>query len=304
MKHLPRSFAMILATLFGVLFGALPQAGQAETRTLIHDGVERRFHIELPAGSGPAPTLIVLHGNGGSGRSMQRLAGFGLAAQGWVEIYPDGTGRSWNDGRIGLSGQPLRRADDMGFMVAMIGALVAEGRVDPALIYIAGLSNGGAMAQRMLCERPDLVAGIAVAIMQYPVGVTCPAGPAKPVLFLLGEADPLIPFGGGPVTLGNVDRGLVLSAKRTLEIFAARNACGAARETLLRDRDPQDGTRVTLRRFEGCETPLHAYLIAGGGHTWPGTRPRPVMRRILGTTSQDIDGTAVVEGFFLSLDPP
>ncbi len=268
-----------------------------------HDGLTRSFEVVPAAGSRPAPAVIVLHGGAGTPDRMRRITEFTLHERGWVEIFPAGIDRQWNDGRTGADGRPLRTTDDLGFLRAMIGRLAADGTIDRRRVYFTGASNGGAMTLRVLCEAPELVAGAAVVIMHLPVGLDCPDGPPVPLMFIQGTDDPLVPFGGGPITVrGDTGRGAVLSASDTLARFAWRNRCGAYEEMALPDTYPDDGTRVRLRAYRGCARPLMQYIIDGGGHTWPGNRNRRWVEKLLGTTSLDISATFEIEAFFTGLE--
>lgn len=271
-------------------------------QTLIHDGIERLYLIERPATSGPAPAIVVLHGGGGTARQIQGHTGFDLTPHGWVEIYPQGVDKSWNDGRTAIAdGTPLRSADDIGFLRTLLRRLIADGTIDPDHIYIAGVSNGGAMTQRMVCNAPRLVAGAASVIMTFPVGIRCPDRPPIPMMFILGTKDPLVPYGGGPLTLGRKDRGNVWSAARTYDFYARRNRCGPARTRAMPDTDASDGMRTSKTTWTGCAAPLVALDVEEGGHTWPGTRSRPFTRRIVGPTTRDFSATAEIETFFRRL---
>lgn len=279
---------------------ALP-AG-AETRTLLHDGRTRSYIVEFPAGTAPAPALIVLHGGGGSARQVRRQAENTLAAEGWVVVYPDAERRVWSDPRRVLPGAAAPGADDPGFLRALVGALVAEGRVDPARVHMAGISNGGALAHLVLCEAPELVAGAVIAIMTLPEGLDCPAdGPPRPLLLMLGTADGLVPYGGGPVAFRNHVRGHVRSAEETYALYAARNRCGAPVDRMLPDADPGDGVRVRVREWQGCAAPLVALIAEGGGHGWPGRAGR--LRRIdPAPVPMDYSATAEMEAFLRAID--
>ncbi|MEM8793198.1 MAG: PHB depolymerase family esterase [Pseudomonadota bacterium] len=288
-------FAAVLVVSLGL--GAAP-AQALEELTLRHDGAERRYLLERPVGNEPAPTIVIFHGGGGDAERMHRYTQFTLARQGWVEIYPDGRDNFWNDGRVSLAGPPLDTTDDVGFVRALLEEQIAAGLIDPTQIYVAGSSNGGAMAQRMLCEAPDLVAGAASVIMPFPIGLDCPGAAAKPVIFFLGTEDGLVPFDGGPITVGRRDRGAVRPTAETLDFYAQRNGCATGSETLLPDADPDDGTRVRHLTLADCAAPVEAFIVDGGGHTWPGARSGPLIRRLLGRTSRDISATAEIEAFF------
>ena len=289
-----------IAVLAVMFWAGLSQAG--EELTLFHDGHQRSYLIERPSGPSSHPALVVLHGGGGNAKQIRRHAGFRMAQKGWVEIYPNAIDKLWNDGRTALAGGPLRGTDDLGFLRALLGNLIDDGTVDAGRIYFTGPSNGGAMTQRMLCQAPDLVAGAAPVIMNFPVGLDCPRSRAIPMMFILGTDDPLVPFHGGPITVGKKDRGGVMPAPDTLAYYAGRNGCGGARQVRLPDRDPDDGTQVSRIVYDGCAQPLEALIVEGGGHTWPGARPRPLLRRVVGRTSQDISATERIVRFFLDLD--
>lgn len=227
-----------------------------------------------------------------------------MSSRGWIEIYPQGLDRSWNDGRRKLSGGALRQADDLGFLSALLEREAAAGRLDPARVFVVGPSNGGAMTQRLICQAPDLIAGAAVLIMNFPIGLDCPPGKPVPLLFILGTEDPIVPIDGGAIKVGRKDRGGVMPAPDTLAFYAKRNGCTGLSKTALPDREPGDGTKVLWLDYTGCSAPLQAYIIEGGGHTWPGTNPGRLLGGLLGRTSQDISATELIEDFFSKLASP
>jgi polyhydroxybutyrate depolymerase len=295
------ALAFTLVSTLGATLAAAP-AWAAEQRTLRHDGRDRRYVVEFPQAPGPRPAVIVFHGAGGTAARIRGYTDLGLSDEGWVEVYPDAVGRLWSDGRAALSGGLLRRGDDVGFVRALVAELVAERRVDPDRVFFAGVSNGGAMTLLVLCQAPELAAGAAVAIMTQPVGIDCPAGPPVPLMFVLGTADPLVPFGGGVIRVRGQDRFGVHSADETLAFYARRNRCdGGAAERRLADRAPDDGTRVRLVEYRGCAAPLLAFIVEGGGHSWPGASVPPLIDRLLGRTSRDISATDEIEGFLRRL---
>jgi polyhydroxybutyrate depolymerase len=294
---------MRLLALALMLLSALAPAPStaAEERTLRHDGRDRRYLVEFPDAPGPRPAVVVFHGAGGTAERVRGYTDITLSEEGWVEVYPDAIGRLWSDGRAALSGGLLRRGNDVGFVRLLIEQLVAEGRVDPDRVFFTGPSNGGAMTLLVLCQAPELAAGAAVAIMTQPVGLECPPGPPVPLMFVLGRHDPLIPFGGGVIRFRGRDRGGVHSADETLAFYAERNRCEESSDRPLADRDTQDGTRVRLVEYRGCAAPLFAFIVEGGGHSWPGANVPPLVDRFLGRTSRDISATAEIQAFFRRL---
>lgn len=267
---------LILAALL-IAATVLPAAAQ---QTFEHDGEARRYYLEPPRGARPAPALIVLHGGVRVPSRMRRITEFTLHEKGWAEVYPVAKGRRW-------------RPEDLGFLRALLNALAAEGLVDPARIYFAGASDGGALVLRILCAAPELAAGAAVVSASLPADADCTDGPPVPSLLIHGTADPVLPFQGGET---NGTR--VLSARETAARLARRNGCGAFDAIPITDHYPGDGTRVTLNSYRGCTEPLRHYIVEGGGHTWPGNRVSRRVEQRLGTTSRDISATFEIEAFF------
>ena len=98
------------------------------------------------------PLVIALHWAGGSGDEMSRHFDINDRADraGWIVAYPDATGESpgWNVGHC-CGDAPERGVDDVGFVAALIDELTATRAVDPARVYVAGMSNGGMLAHRV-----------------------------------------------------------------------------------------------------------------------------------------------------------
>jgi polyhydroxybutyrate depolymerase len=248
--------------------------------------------------------LIALHGGIGSASWIRRRANVTLARRGWAVLWPEALDQ-WNDGRRDATGAPYATTDDVGFLRALVDALAEEGLIDRERVYFAGPSFGGAMTLRALCDAPDLVAGVAVAISALPAALDCPEdGPARPALFLHGTDDVIMPEDGGQVGGGSLlirNRGGIRSAAETATLLARRNGCAGFEATALPDRDPEDGSTVTLRRYEGCAAPLLHYVVEGGGHNWPGAPLGGAARMFVGSTNMDISATREIEAFFQRL---
>lgn len=295
-----------LLTALCLLAVATPAAASLEggRLSLVHDGRTRTSIVDAQSGLRDAPLLIVLHGGIGSASMVRRRARVGLAAQGWAVAFPEAVD-DWSDGRTWPGGGRISDVDDVGFLGALVADLADRGMVDPDRVFIAGPSIGGMMALRVLCEAPDLAAGFIVAIASLPVGYDCPPGPARPVMVLHGTADTIVPPEGGRIGGNSIlirERGSVQPIDATVALLAERNGCDGFTETALPDRDPEDGTTTTRRRYEGCAAPLEHLVIEGGGHTWPGDRPFRMGQSLVGATSQDFSATRLVEAFVRDLD--
>jgi polyhydroxybutyrate depolymerase len=243
----------------------------ARADTLRIDAPEgSRRAIVLPARSEPAPTVIVLHGAINSAGWAARRFGFAEAAasRGFAAVFPEGVGLQWNDGRSGISS----RAQDVAFLRRLVVELVERGIAEPDRIYVAGVSNGGMMALRMVCEAAELFAGAGTVIASMPVATGTDCRPARPVPIVMfnGTADRLIPYDGGgvgPLNLG----GFVWGAQQTAAFLAETNGCGRAPSSA----DTVVGnTSVTRIAWTGCarDATVTLYRVNGGRHSVLGRR--------------------------------
>ena len=290
---------LLLCGLFWLTASAVTLAAPV-SETLKSGGDLRNYWLVRPEGlekTKPAPLLMVLHGSAGSGEDMMTVTqrGFERLAdkEKFVVVYPDALERRWND-----QGGTV---DDVGFLLAIVDKLVADGLVDKNRIYVAGISNGGMMAQRLACEQADRIAGIATVAggLPEPLQATCKPARALPVLVIHGTEDPIGPWSGGAVA-GFEDFGKVLSARETAKFWAANNRCGDGGVIAAEpDRDPKDGTRVKMEVFASCPAGAAVKLAAveGGGHTWPGGY-QYLPERFIGRTSQDVDANMLIWDFF------
>ncbi|MFG1401690.1 CE1 family esterase [Xanthobacter sediminis] len=256
---------------------------------------KRSYILSNPAGvAGPAPVVIALHGAGQTPESFR--AYFGLdaaaAANNFVAVYPEGEGRVWNDSRPAAMRLKalLRPGDDVAFLVALVGKLVAEGVADPARIYLTGISNGGFMVERMACEAAELFAAYSVIMATTPVNSQEECHPARPVpiMFIHGTADTVITYSGFWTPMG-----ATFSAPDSAALFARLNGCGGVEKRALPDLDPADGTSVTERTWQGCRDGATVTLLSveGGGHQSPArveTQP-DLATPFLGLRNRDID---------------
>jgi polyhydroxybutyrate depolymerase len=169
-----------------------------ERLVLQHDGKVRTVLIDAAPNVRNAPLMIALHGGIGGPQFIRRRAAVTLPRRGWVVAWPAADGE-WNDGRRRPNGVPYNRADDVGFLRALVARLAQQGLVDPNRVFVGGISLGGTMALRVVCEAPDLVRGAAVALAALPVGLDCPPYGAVPLLLLHGTSDSIMPPRGGRI---------------------------------------------------------------------------------------------------------
>jgi polyhydroxybutyrate depolymerase len=244
------------------------------------NGQMRTFLIEQPATPGPKPTIVMLHGNGGSGAAAARATNLvqGAAREGFVAVFPNGIAHQWNIFPAGQAPQPfLRRAqlgggigDDVTFLRTLIAELVQRGIADPKRIYLAGFSMGGMMTLRMACAAPELFAAVGVisSSMPEPASRDCVDPKPLPIVAIHGTADPIMPYAGGPLRSGVNVWGI----EQTLAFFRRLDGCaGETRQWQVPHRNPLDQTRVTGTAWTHCpHGQVVLYRIDGGVHRVPG----------------------------------
>ena len=290
--------ALLMSFLFAILATSV-SAFESRRFVVEHDGQRREALIDARSDVQKAPMLIVLHGGLAGPMTVRRRADVTLASQGWVVAWPSAID-DWNDGRVDAEGEPYDTADDIGFLRRMVTELSGRGMVDPERVFVAGPSIGGVMALRLLCDASDLVAGVAVAIASFPKGTECREGPPRPVIYLHGTDDGIMPPDGGRIGGWSPlvrDRGHVISVAETLDHIAARNGCSGFQDKEVPDRVTEDDSTVIQRVYVDCAEPVVHYVVKGGGHTWPGARSSR-LGGLVGPTNQDISATQVVQDFF------
>lgn len=290
---------VLLATVLAAAF-LLPAArGMAETIAFAVPGAAPRdVELLLPrqATPGRPALLVVLHGRYGSGAQILRQSGL-AARPGLIVAAPDGYRRSWASGR-GQTPADREGVDDVAFLRALIGTLVARHGADPARVYVAGMSNGGFMAARLACEASDILAGIAIVGATSGQGLAqgCRGGGAVSVLLIHGTADPLVRADGtAPRQVGPI-----MGAQQAARFWAAQAGCtGASAPRPLPVAGVPDGSSGQRTDFAPCRGAARVAFIEilGGAHAWPGSAPRRVAGPG-GPPSTAVDASAEILAFF------
>ena len=208
---------------------------------------------------------------------------------------------AWNDGREGVASP----ADDVGFLRTLVRELVQRGISDPARLYITGISNGGMMALRMLCEASELFAGAGITIANMPArtGETCYIKNPVPVVMVNGSADLLVPYNGGwvgPFGIG----GNVWGTEKTAAFLARANGCATVARTDFPSHKPNASTSITKTAWRDCIAPektVTLYRVNGGGHQIYGRRG--AIAAMLRSWSPDISAAETIMAAFVK-EPP
>ena len=304
-----RAVALLLSAVVSAVAVLSPaSAADAETLTIPSaDGPRSAILVRAhPPGSRapPPPLVVVLHGGFGSAEQVRGYMNWDRVARenNFSVLYPQGLQRRWNDARAAAFRKlNPSSSNDMAFIRALVEKVVQSGAADPARIYVTGVSNGGHMAHRLVCEAGELFAAAApvIANLSSTLVQSCPSKP-MPMLLINGTADQLTPYGGEAKRDTNGPS--VLSAPETLAFFAGRNGCrGAATETQLADREPGEGSTVTVIAGAACTHETKLYRINNGGHNAPARQKRPegfIAKRISGTQNQDLETADEIWAFF------
>ena len=256
-------------------------------------GLTRTYHVYRPAGlTSPAPLVVFLHGGFGSGEEAERSYGWDAEADahGFLVAYPDGYDHAWNVGG-GCCGQPAsKNLDDVAFISTMVAQIERAAPIDASHVYATGISNGGMMAYRLACST-TLFAAIG------PDSATelgsCPDPARTSVIHIHGTADHNIPYNGGPGDgYAHIDGPAVPSVVAT---WRQIDGCAAPSSTV-----SESGVATTSLASCPDGRTVELITIAGAGHQWPGSAPKPVIQRLLGTDppSNALNATAVIWEFF------
>ena len=136
----------------------------AEKPRLVDTGPEHAalglaHRVLLPAGAGPHPTVVMLHGLSGDDRVMWIFAP--RLPAGWLLVAPRAPHPEPRGGHAWLPRAPHewpamdRFAPAAARIERLIEALPATYGADPEAIYLMGFSQGGVMAYDLALGRPE-----------------------------------------------------------------------------------------------------------------------------------------------------
>ena len=150
----------------------------------------RTYLLHIPTGytgKTPVPVVFDFHGLGGSGSSQKGLSGWATLgdSKGFITVFPNGVGNSWNIGRCCSTAQ-TQNVDDVGFVRAIIKQLQTDACIDSKRVYASGCSNGGGMSYRLACDAADVIAAVAPVDCDCVTGSTsnpscASCNPARPI---------------------------------------------------------------------------------------------------------------------------
>lgn len=265
-------------------------------------GAERTFLVYIPTqldASKAHPVVMLLHGGGGNAQGMQSITQISNLAERdkFIAVFPEAANPEWNDGRQTTS-DPI---DDVAYINSLINILENDWTADENKIFVAGLSSGGMMTQRLACELTSSFAGFGVVAANMPSDLAsrCNPSDSTPIVFFNGTDDSLMPYDGGDIASIPALRmgagGEMISVEDTLALWSDKNRCSGSDTEALPD-TAVDDTTVEKITYSGCTRgALEAFKVIGGGHYWPGGDGEANSG---GSITQDIEATTELVDFF------
>ncbi len=238
----------------------------------------RKYIVSIPKGSGDRklPVFLFLHGNGGNAEGAMNgfLRRHPRMAARYVMVFPEGYLRSWN------IVSERSKADDRGFIEAIVRKLAAYDNVQKDDFAIMGSSNGAALVNQLAieCRLPNIRNYVtAVSPLNafqhdgqafkakgtdnsYQTATTPLAG--KRLMNISGTDDRLIPYRGGPSPVIPAKGGKLAFVAADQSTLLWARAMGYEGEKLSRP------SRVVgkLSVFSYLDGDVVHYKVTGEGH--------------------------------------
>jgi polyhydroxybutyrate depolymerase len=260
--------------------GPCAQVDPGTTREeLTVGGVDREYLLHVPEGAAdddPLPVVYMLHGYASNAADLLDSTNAVALAdeEAFVLVAPDGGGepRHWALPSTGSD-------DDVTFVEELVEHVADDvACVDESRTYVAGFSNGSALAQAVSCQDDSPFAAYVGVSAPFDLG-RCPDAAPAPLLYVHGRRDPVITYDGNTRSV----IGATAPVELMLDRWRARNGC---------DERPRVSVRGTIehRTWTGCDADLEAYVVADGGHQWPGG-DRSAAGGPSGKMTRELDGT-------------
>jgi polyhydroxybutyrate depolymerase len=209
------------------------------------------YELHVPQGltGTQVPLLVVLHGFGSNGSTVETFSGWsGFAdSNNFIVAYPNARpatgGGAWD---------PYSNASpDVGFLRDVVADISATWCVDPRRVHVDGWSNGAVMSQRVACNAADQFA----SVTSYAGGTPTLAG------FGAEPCNPSRPISVGLI-VGQFDFTFPALSQNTSE-WRGYNSCAAT------------GTRTTdahgYQDVYSCAagTKVLSRVVSATSHNWP-----------------------------------
>jgi poly(3-hydroxybutyrate) depolymerase len=240
--------------------------------TIVSASITRSFRFHSPGTSVASnlPVMLVFHGDGGTGASIESYTGMDATADAnnFIAVYPDAIGGLWNEYADTVPGDAgrgnLGAADDVLFISDLIDYFCFTYRINSNKVYATGHSAGGFMCYDLAVFLPDKIAAFAPVsaslwgdstfLANYFSGISYVH---VPIYHIHGDADATVDY-------PDLDHIANSWGEWPLWSFSYPN-CGADTYT--------STTNIVagVNRLTFCGSSKEVYLIqiVGGGHVWP-----------------------------------
>lgn len=221
--------------------------------------LERCWLTYVPtSASSSAPLLLDFHGHSGSAEGQRSFSGFRELAddEGFVAVWPEGQGGSWNAGELCCPPASSDNIDDVAFTRKMVALMHDDANIDLDRVYVTGFSNGCAMAQRLAADASDLIAAVGCMSL-YLLDEADPGYAPVPVMEIHGASDVVVAYDSA---------GAFTGARQNREHWAELNECVGEPEQTWESGasvafaylDCAGGTEVSLVSIDGGRHRLYA----------------------------------------------
>ena len=259
-----------------------PEGTQFLSATFGNPAGNRPYKLYVPSGyhGQPVPLIVMLHGCTQSPDDFAAGTRMNAAAEQHVCLvaYPGQTSmanmqKCWN---WFSEADQHRDAGEPSLIAGITREVMRTHAVDPARVYVAGLSAGGALAAVMGNAYPDLYAAIGVHS-----GLACGAARDMQSAFTAMQRGGAVPQASGgpqsrlvPAIVFHGDRDTTVNP-RNADAVVEQSAHGASLDTQSEDGQVADGHayRRTRRIDADGRTVIEQWTVHGAAHAWFGGSP-------------------------------
>lgn len=247
-----------------------------EPRRCLSEAGDLDYWLYVPAGAGTGcPLIVMLHGCTQSPEDFARGTRMNSLADelGYLVAYPKQTQTAnaqecWNWFRAGDQG---RDRGEPAMLAAMVRQIIVDEDVDPARVYAAGLSAGGAMAAILADAYPDIFAAIGIH-SGLPAGCARNLPGALSAMRTGGRGKP-VARSLVPTICFQGDRDQTVHAANSDAIVAAALPLADSPLLLSQETAQKAGRRRSTRelhRNDRGEILIERWTIHGASHAWAG----------------------------------